>query len=105
MLKHWKRRRTIARRLVSLGVKRQTVWRRVYEGRKGTWALSHDTVVDRGLRNAYFAEQGLLSLYNRFEGIWAASHAPVQLALALEPARSQADRRRGSQPVVPKSRM
>ena len=38
---------------------------------------------DRGLRNAYFAERGLVSLRER----WQAAHehiaAPVQLTLAL----------------------
>jgi len=88
VLKHWKRKRTIARRLIRLGVKPRTAWRRVYEGRKSLWTLSHDPAVDRGLRNAYFAERGLVSLRERFKDIWAAIGAPVQLALALVPARS-----------------
>ncbi len=62
ILKHWKRRRTIVRKLIALGVKRKTAWRRVYAGRKSLWALSRDYVVQRGLRNAYFAERGLVSL-------------------------------------------
>jgi RNA-directed DNA polymerase len=88
VLKHWKRKRTIARRLIRLGVKPRTAWRRVYAGRKSLWALSHDPAVHRGLRNAYFAERGLVSLKGRFEAIWAAIPAPAQLMLALEPARS-----------------
>jgi hypothetical protein len=88
VLKHWKRKRTIARRLIRLGAKRRTVWRRVYAGHKAEWALSHDIAVHRGLSNAYFAAQGLVSLEQRFEDIWAANHAPVQLSLALESARS-----------------
>jgi hypothetical protein len=88
VLKHWKRKRTIARRLIGLGVKPRTAWRRVYAGRKSTWALSHDPAVDRGLRNAYFAERGLVSLKDRFTAIWAAIRAPAQLTLRLEPARS-----------------
>ncbi|MEK7878300.1 MAG: group II intron reverse transcriptase/maturase, partial [candidate division NC10 bacterium] len=51
LLKQWKRKRTIARRLIRLGVASRTAWRRVYEGRKSLWALSHDSAVDRGLRN------------------------------------------------------
>ena len=50
-LKHWKRKRTVAQRLVRLGVRRHTAWRRVYQGRESLWALSHDPAVDRGLRN------------------------------------------------------
>jgi len=88
ILKHWKRKRTIARRLIRLGVKPRTAWRRVYSGRKSLWALSHDPAVDRGLRNAYFAERGLISLKGRFEDIWAAVPAPAQLSLSLEPTRS-----------------
>jgi RNA-directed DNA polymerase len=30
ILRHWKRKRTIARRLVALGVKQQSAWRQVY---------------------------------------------------------------------------
>jgi len=88
VLTHWKRRRTIARRLIRLGVQPETAWRRTYEGRKSTWALSHDYVVDRGLRNAYFAERGLVSLAQRFEAIWTTIHAPRQLSLFAESERS-----------------
>ena len=82
-LKHWKRRRTIARKLVQLGVSRRTAWRRVYAGRKSLWALSHDNAVDRGLRNAYFAERGLVSLAERFRARLEQLVAPLQLTLAL----------------------
>jgi RNA-directed DNA polymerase len=88
VLKHWKGKRTIARRLIGLGCKPKTVWKRLYEGRKGLWALSHDSVVDRGLRNAYFADRGLESLRTRFEARWAAALAPRQLTLFAVPARS-----------------
>lgn len=87
-LKHWKRKRTIARKLIALGVRRATAWRRVYEGRKSIWALSHDYVADRGLRNVYFADRGLVSLLER----WRAKHreiiAPAQLRLDWDSARS-----------------
>jgi len=88
VLKHWRRKRTIARRLIRLGVRPRTAWRSVYGGRKSLWALSHSRAVHRGLRNAYFAERGLVSLRERFKAIWAAIHAPVQLEIALGPARS-----------------
>ena len=61
-LRHWKRKRTIARNLIKLGVKRDSVWRQLYSGRKSWWALSHTHVVDQGLRNAYFAKRGLIFL-------------------------------------------
>jgi len=84
LLRHWKRRRFIARRLIRLGVKPKTAWRGVYQGHRSWWALSHSSPVDRGLRNAYFAERGLVSLEER----WRAKHvqaviAPVQLELEL----------------------
>ncbi len=59
-LRHWKRKRTIARNLIKLGVKRDSVWRQLYSGRKSWWALSHTHAVDNGLRNAYFAKRGLI---------------------------------------------
>ena len=62
ILRHWKRKRTIARRLIRLGAKAQSAWRGVYDGRKSVWALSHAPVVDNALRNAYFAERGLISV-------------------------------------------
>jgi group II intron reverse transcriptase/maturase len=81
VLKHWKTKRTTARRLIRLGIKRKTAWRSVYEGRQSIWALSHNPAVDRGLRNAYFAERGLVSLLGRFRKIWATVNAPAQLGL------------------------
>lgn len=88
ILKHWKRRRTIARRLIRLGTKPKTAWRRIYAGRKSLWVLSADAAVHRGLRNTYFVERGLIPLRQRFEDIWATTPAPGQLSLALEPERS-----------------
>jgi len=62
VLKHWKRKRTIARRLVRLGIQARTAWRVVYEGRQSLWALSHCNAVERVLTVAYFQKRGLLSL-------------------------------------------
>jgi RNA-directed DNA polymerase len=62
LLRHWRRKRTIARNLIKLGVKRESVWRQIYSGRKSWWALSHTHAVDQGLRNAYFAKRGLIFL-------------------------------------------
>lgn len=105
LLKQWKTKQTIIRRLIRLGVKRQTAWRRVYERRKSIWALSHDPAVERGLRNAYFAKRGFVTLLERFRPIWAAMNAPKQLSFALGSEGPSAGRRKGSQPSVPKSRM
>lgn len=88
VLKQWKRKRTIVHRLTRLGVHRKTAWRRIYEGRKSLWALSHDTAVERGLRNAYFAERGLVSLKDLFQARWDAMCAPKQMTLFSVSERS-----------------
>jgi hypothetical protein len=87
-LAHWKRRSTIATKLTKLGVRKRTAWRGIYRDRQSLWALSHSPAVDRGLRNAYFAERGLVSLAEQ----WLARHppidAPVQLCWHWDKARS-----------------
>jgi RNA-directed DNA polymerase len=62
VLHHWRRKRTIARRLIKLGVPRRSAWRQVYAGRKSRWALSHLPAVDHGLNRAFFTERGLVFL-------------------------------------------
>jgi RNA-directed DNA polymerase len=84
VLHHWKRQRTIARRLVALGVKPQSAWRAVYAGKKSTWALSHAPAVDHGLRNAYFAKRGLVSLAKLHQARRPAISAPAHPTMALE---------------------
>lgn len=70
ILKQWKSKLTIARRLIKRGGKAKTVWRRIYEGRKSIWNLSHDPVVDRVLSNASFAVLGLETLKGKFKALW-----------------------------------
>jgi len=87
ILRHWKRRRTMIRRLVRLGVSRETARRNIHKGRRSWWALSHTPAVDHGLRNAYFAARGLQSLelrWNELHGRATTVIGPVQLTLALE---------------------
>jgi group II intron reverse transcriptase/maturase len=87
-LKHWKKKRTIARKLIALGIRAATAWRRVYEGRQSFWAWSHSPAVDRALCNAYFAERGLVSLLERWRTKNENIIAPVtseQLMLSLGP--------------------
>jgi RNA-directed DNA polymerase len=83
ILRHWKRKRTIVKRLLKLGVRWESAWRQVYEGRKSWWALSHTPVVDYGLRNVYFAKHGLIfmaDLHHQAHQHIAAPESP-QLAL------------------------
>ncbi len=65
-LKQWKTKRTITRKLIKLGVKSKTAWQGIYKGRRSLWYLSHCPAVERGLRNAYFAKRGLVSLQERW---------------------------------------
>lgn len=82
-LKHWKRKRFQARKLIRLGIRPRTAWRNVYDGRKSIWALSHTPAVDRALRNAYFAERGLMSLLEKWREKFETTVAPGQLMLPL----------------------
>jgi group II intron reverse transcriptase/maturase len=65
VLRHWRRRRTIYRRLVRLGVRPKTAFRTLYRDQKSWWALSHCSAVDYALPRAFFAGLGLLSLTER----------------------------------------
>jgi group II intron reverse transcriptase/maturase len=82
-LKHWKSKRTIAVRLIQMGIRRKTAWRTVYDQRRSLWALSHTPAIDRALRNDHWTARGLMSLAE----LWRASPhrivAPVQLMLRL----------------------
>lgn len=83
ILRHWKRKRTIARNLIKLGARPKSAWKEIYEGRKSWWALSHAHVVDSRLRNAYFAEHGLVFLVNlhRLAHQQIAASRPPQMTL------------------------
>lgn len=88
VLKHWRRKRTIAKRLIKLGVSWRLAWKRVYEGRKGFWKMSHMPVVEKGLSNAYFAARGLTSAIKQWEAHHRQPIVPVQLSLDWNTARS-----------------
>ena len=83
ILRHWKRKRTIARHLIKLGVSPKTALGQLYGGRRSWWVLSHCYAVDRGLRNAYFAKRGLVSLEVEWERVHLGNIeiAPLQLEL------------------------
>jgi RNA-directed DNA polymerase len=82
-LADWKRKLVMVRKLIQLKVRSKTAWRCIYGGRRSVWALSHTPAVDRGLRNAYFAERGLVSLQERWRARYEDIVAPKQLSLAL----------------------
>jgi group II intron reverse transcriptase/maturase len=83
ILKQRKRKRSIARGLIRRGIRPKTAWRTLYEQRRSLWKLSHMPAVDRALDNAFFAQSGLLSLWQRWTERRSAMAAPVQLTLAL----------------------
>ena len=84
VLKQWKRRRTIVRRLTRLGAKSSTAGTVVYRQNKSWWALSLTRPVNKALSNAYFRDRGLLSLKERWLELRAQSViGPIQLALDL----------------------
>ncbi len=82
VLRHWKRKRTIYRRLLKLGVRPQTAIKTLYEGKKSWWALSHTSAMHYGLNNAYFAQLGLESLKERWQQQHT-QHAIAQRQLQL----------------------
>ena len=62
LLRHWKRKRTIVKRLIGLGVTSAVARRGVLSGHKSWWRLSHNAAVEKGLDASYFKARGLLSL-------------------------------------------
>jgi RNA-directed DNA polymerase len=82
-LRHWKTKRTTARKLIALGVSRKMAWSSTYNGRRSTWAMSRMPVVSQALRNAYFAERGLVSLRDHYRTRYKLIFAPAQLPLVL----------------------
>jgi group II intron reverse transcriptase/maturase len=82
-LRHWKRRRTIARKLTKLGIKRQRAWTTVYGGHQSLWALSHARAIETALGNSQWEDRGLFSILELWQAKRATSAAPVQLRLAL----------------------
>jgi group II intron reverse transcriptase/maturase len=83
-LTHWKTKRTTARKLIRLGMKPKHVWPHLYKGRQSSWRLSRNWAVNQGLRNAYFAERGLVNLSERWRLLAKHVGAPgEQFELAL----------------------
>jgi RNA-directed DNA polymerase len=83
LLRHWKRRRTIVRNLIALGVNRRAAWKGIYQSKRSWWALSHCNAVDQGLRVRFFTGRGLLLLVDLHHRAHEAIVAPVQPQLVL----------------------
>jgi hypothetical protein len=84
ILRHWKRKRTIVRNLIALGVNRRAAWKGVYSGHKSWWALSHCYPVDQGLRTRYFTGRGLLLLVDFHRRVSQEIVATAHQQLTLE---------------------
>ena len=82
LLRQWKRKRFIARRLIRMGVQTRSVRRGIYGGRKATWALSHCSPVEHALSREFFENRGLLSLEQRYREMHRVI-VPAQLNLGL----------------------
>ena len=78
-LKQYKRKATIARKLIQLGINPKTAWRSIYSGRKSWWALSHSAAIDRALKNSLWDARGLKSLLQRYRE--HPSHRDAQKAM------------------------
>lgn len=68
VLRQWKRKRTIARRLIRLGVPRKQAWS-IYKGSRSWWSLSKTNAVHKGLSNDYFAKMGLFSVAGAYREV------------------------------------
>ena len=75
--RHWKRKRTIARKLIALGVKRESVWRQLYAGRKSWWALSH-TRGRSGPTQRVLRQRGLIFLVDLHRNAPGRSSPPIR---------------------------
>jgi len=84
LLKQWKRRRTIVRRLAKLRVKASTAAQVVYRGHRSTWRLANNPVIVQTLGVRYFTDQGLPSIAESWRALNPTlAIAPTQLALRL----------------------
>jgi group II intron reverse transcriptase/maturase len=83
LLKHWKQKRFIVRKLIGLGATPRKARDAVYESNGSWWALSHASVVDRALRKTYFAAAGLASIEQRWLELQRDNIGPAQLTLGL----------------------
>lgn len=84
VLRHWKRKRTVVRRLIRRGVTPAAAKRGVYGARRSWWALSGSYPVHKALGVAYFATRRLLALEARWLALQTRYlNAPVQLVLDL----------------------
>jgi group II intron reverse transcriptase/maturase len=83
VLKQWRRKRTIVRRLTALGARDRSAARVVYGGRRSIWALTRHPLVAKALDAEYFRERGLVTLEQSYRDLHRKAVAPPQLTLRL----------------------
>jgi group II intron reverse transcriptase/maturase len=83
VLRRWRKRRHIVRYLTELGVEERVAGPSIYGGHRSWWALSNSFGVRMGLRDAYFAAHGLVSVQALWRERRAQFIAPAQQPLAL----------------------
>jgi RNA-directed DNA polymerase len=66
--KQWGRPRTRRRKLLKLGIGRDEV-HKASRSRKGHWRMSHNSIVQRAMTDAWLAEQGVPSLEKQWVSI------------------------------------
>lgn len=76
-LKQWKRKHTMVRKLNRIRYTSK-VAKTIYEGRRSWWVLSNLGVVNNRLNNAWFDEQGLVTLVQRRKARELSKVAPAQ---------------------------
>lgn len=67
VLRHWRRRSTIAEQLIRLGARPWKVYRMVWDHRAQWWEMSGSHPVNQALRNRCFAMQGHVTLHQRWQ--------------------------------------
>lgn len=80
ILKQWKRKRTIAKKLIRMGAKPAAAWSGICKAKRSLWKLSHTPIVERVLNNRYFTISGLYSLMAN----WQKRHSTLGVQLALK---------------------
>jgi RNA-directed DNA polymerase len=68
LLKQWKKARTKVRNLVLLGVSKKWAWN-IGKSRKRCWRISKSPQIHKALGFAYWQDQGLVSLIERYDAL------------------------------------
>ncbi len=83
LLKQWKRKRTIVRKLVAMGGNKRTVMRAIYGQRRRVWAMSCMSIVHRYLTNNFIETLGFRTVYSLWKEYQRKGVAPVQMMMEL----------------------